>query len=83
MAKQLYYSEIYSKFICLSLHIETYNEVHDVIKYKTIASVNSSGRITNYVMCASGCFCVTKGTRLSTSFVILLGTQKEKGRPEG
>ena len=40
------------------VYIGTYYEVHDVIKY--IASVNysiNSGHITNYVTCASGCFC--------------------------
>ena len=41
----------------------------------------NGGLITNYVICASGCFCVMKGLRnLSTPFMIFQGTEKEKGR---
>ena len=49
-------------------------------------SVNSvnSGHTTNYVMCASGCFCVIEGTNILTPFFVIFspfkGAQKEEGR---
>ena len=47
MAKQLYYSEIHSKSICLSsIYTGKYSEVNDVIKYT--ASING-GRVINYI----------------------------------
>ena len=49
MVKQLYYSEIHSKSICLRYILAHINEVQDV-----------HALLTTYVTCASGCFCVMK-----------------------
>ena len=63
--------------------------VHDVIKYTPniahLFIVFNGGRITNYVMCVSGCFGDVKaeGASLSTPFIIFLPFYKlneEKGR---
>ena len=62
MVMQLYCSEIHSKNIEIylsKLYIGKNSEVNDVISTrKNIASVNSINgrRITNCIMCASGCF---------------------------
>ena len=60
MEKQLYYSEIHLKNIEMYLaKLPIYYEVHTKTSCLHVNS-NNGGRITNYVMCASCCFCVTK-----------------------
>ena len=60
MAKQLYYSELHLKDIEIylsKLYISRYYEVQDVIVHTMLQKASIySGRITNYVTCASGCF---------------------------
>ena len=61
-------------------------EVQDVIKYtKNIVCVNSinGGLITNYVTCASGCFCVMKVTPALLSFAFSTAQRKKKEDTEG
>ena len=92
MAEQLRCNEIHSKNIenmLSKFYICMYSIVHDVIKYTqniNLFIVFNGRRITNYVMCVSGCFVDVKaeGASLSTpSFINFLPFYKlneEKGR---
>ena len=54
MEKQLYYSKTHSK------NIEIYLSKLYAKTSRLLIVLANGGLITNYVMCASSCFCVTK-----------------------